>query len=148
MLGPWELVADDGTVMPVVVPGTVAQAHRGDDLDERTWVFRSTVLEVPADPVLVVGGVATSYEVIVDGTVLVSCRSMYTGHRLPVDVRAGSVVEIRCLPLATAMPDAKPPRARWRTRIVDDNSLRLVRTTLLGRCPGIAPGPPVVGPWR
>ena len=26
MLGPWELVADDGSVTPVVVPGTVTQA--------------------------------------------------------------------------------------------------------------------------
>ncbi|MCW2671624.1 MAG: glycoside hydrolase family 2 protein [Frankiales bacterium] len=148
MLGPWELVADDGSVRPVVVPGTVTQAFRDADLDDRTWVFRSTVLDVPPDPVLAIGGVATSYEVVVDGTVLVTCRSMYTCHRLPVSVRVGSVVEIRCLPLATAMPAGKPPRARWRTRLVDDGSLRLVRTTLLGRCPGIAPGPPVVGPWR
>jgi beta-mannosidase len=103
---------------------------------------------VPPEPVLVLDGVATSYEVVVDGTVVLPCRSMFARHRIPVTVEVGSVVEIRCLPLATAMPEGKPPRARWRTRIVDDGNLRLIRTTLLGRCPGIAPGPPVVGPWR
>jgi beta-mannosidase len=144
----WELVADDGTAVPVEVPGTVVQAF-GEDLDLRTWLFRTTVTAVPADPVLVLGGVATSYEVLLDGVVLVTGRSMYASHRIDVpDVRVGSVLEIRCLPLATALPDGKPPRARWRTRLVEDGSLRLVRTTLLGRCPGIAPGPPVVGPWR
>ena len=29
-----------------------------------------------------------------------------------------------------------------------DGNLRWFRTTLLGRAPGFAPGPPVVGPWR
>lgn len=148
MLGAWELVADDGSVTPVVVPGTVAQAFRDDDLDARTWVFRSRVEQVPPEPVLSVGGVATSYQVVVDGTVLVTCQSMHARHELPVDVQVGSVVEVRCLPLATALPAERPARARWRTRLVADNDLRLVRTTLLGRCPGIAPGPPVVGPWR
>ncbi|MFN2536617.1 MAG: hypothetical protein ABR549_00515, partial [Mycobacteriales bacterium] len=96
----------------------------------------------------VLGGVATTYEVMDDGVVLLSCRSLYARHRIPVRVQPGSVVEIRCLPLADALPGEKPPRARWRTQLVEDGSLRLIRTTLLGRCPGIAPGPPVVGPWR
>ena len=128
MLGPWELVADDGSVTPVVVPGTVAQAF-SDRLDERTWVFRALVTAVPDDAELAIDGVATSYEVAVDGTIVLRCRSMFAKHRIP-------------------LPEGKPPRARWRTRIVDDGSLRLIRTTLIGRCPGIAPGPPVVGPWR
>ena len=147
VLGPWTLTADDGTTVPVVVPGTVAQAF-SDDLDERTWVFGTTVTAVPDDPELVVDGVATSYDVLVDGVPVASSTSMYARHRIPVDVRVGSTVEIRCHPLATALPVEKPPRARWRSRIVDDGNLRLIRTALLGRCPGIAPGPPVVGPWR
>ena len=147
--GPWELEADDGTVVPVVVPGTVTQAHpQALDADERTWVFRTVVTSVPPDPVLVLEGVATAYQVFVDGQPLFSGASMYASVRVPVVVREGSVVEIRCLPLAAALPEEKAPRARWRTRLVDNNDLRLIRTTLLGRCPGIAPGPPVVGPWR
>ncbi len=148
----WELLADDGTVVPVQVPGTVSQAHPGAmDADERVWVFRTVVRSVPEGPVdLVLDGVATSYEVVLDGAVLATGRSMYAAQRIDVTavLRTGSQLEIRCLPLATALPEGKPPRARWRTRIVDDNDLRLVRTTLLGRSPGIAPGPPVVGPWR
>jgi beta-mannosidase len=147
VLGPWELVADDGATVPVTVPGTVAQAFQ-EDLDDREWLFRTTVLAVPDDPELVVDGVATSYDVLVDGTRVAGSTSMYARHRVPVTVRVGSVVEVRCHPLATALPADRPPRARWRTRLVDDGDLRLIRTALLGRCPGIAPGPPVVGPWR
>ena len=42
--------------------------------------------------------------------------------------------------------DARKPRARWRTRLVDDGNLRFFRTMLLGRVPGFAPGPAAVGP--
>jgi beta-mannosidase len=40
------------------------------------------------------------------------------------------------------------PRARWRTKLVAEPNLRFFRTMLLGRAPGFAPGPAVVGPWR
>jgi beta-mannosidase len=151
-LGPWELLSDDGVSVPVVVPGTVTQAYPGaTDADSRTWVFRTAVATVPDGPVdLVLEGVATSFEVLLDDVVLATGRSMFA--RTCVDVtgiaQVGSVLEIRCLPLATALPEGKPPRARWRTKLVEDSSLRLIRTMLLGRCPGIAPGPPAVGPYR
>jgi beta-mannosidase len=139
----WELVADDGTTRPVSVPGTVTQAFPDAlDADSRMWVFRTQLPDVPGD--LVLEGVATSYEVVVDGEVLLRERSMHARHRLAV---SGRVLELRCLPLATAAPESKAPRARWRAAIAD-NSLRLIRTCLLGRMPGIAPGPPVVGPYR
>ena len=148
----WELVADDGTVSAVQVPGTVTQAYPDAlDADLREWVFRTVLADVPPGPVdLVLEGVATSYEVVLDGTTVLRGRSMHEAHTVDVTSLAhqGCVLEIRCLPLATALPDGKPPRARWRSRLVEDNSLRLIRTTLLGRCPGIAPGPPVVGPYR
>ncbi len=148
----WQLLADDGTQTPVTVPGTVTQVFpQALDADERPWTFRTVVDEVPAAPVdLVLEGVATSWEAVLDGTVVADGRSMFAATRVDVTslVSKGSVLEIRCLPLATALPDGRPPRARWRTRLVADNNLRLIRTTLLGRCPGIAPGPPVVGPWR
>ena len=151
-LGPWVLEADDGTVTSVEVPGTVTQAHPdAHDADLRTWLFRTTVRALPAGPAdLVLEGIATSYQVLLDGQVLLTGTSMYAEHRVDVTDRlaVGSVLEIRCLPLATALPEGKAPRARWRSRLVDDGALRLIRTTLLGRCPGIAPGPPVVGPWR
>lgn len=151
-LGPWELLSDDGVTVPVVVPGTVTQAYPdATDADSRTWVFRATVLSLPEGPVdLVLDGVATSYEVVLDGSVVGVERSMFARLRLDVTaaVRVGSVLEIRCLPLASALPAEKPPRARWRTRLVEDGNLRLIRTMLLGRCPGIAPGPPAVGPYR
>jgi beta-mannosidase len=151
-LGPWELLSDDGLTVPVVVPGTVTQAYPdATDADSRSWVFRTTVVAVPAAPVdLVLDGVATSYEVVLDDVVIGSGRSMFAGMRLDVTghVQVGSVLQLRCLPLATALPAQKPPRARWRTKLVADSNLRLIRTMLLGRCPGIAPGPPAVGPFR
>ena len=47
---------------------------------------------------------------------------------------------------ASRAPRSRAPR--WRTRLVADNNLRWIRTTLLGRIPGFAAGPAPVGPWR
>lgn len=152
LLTEWKLVADDGSVVPVTVPGTVTQAFPDAlDADSRTWTFRTVLADVPAGRCdLVLDGVATSYEVRLDDRLLAVGRSMFSSMRLDVTGAAtpGARLEVRCLPLATALPPGKARRSRWRTRLVADDSLRLIRTTLLGRCPGIAPGPPVVGPWR
>jgi beta-mannosidase len=39
------------------------------------------------------------------------------------------------------------PRPRWKTRLVDKQGLRWIRTTLLGRIPAWTPAAPAVGPW-
>src|SRR4051794_8731575 len=98
--------------------------------------------------VLEVGGIATVWDLLVDGAVVASGRSMFERH--VVDVEAGDhEVRIVVHPL-TDLLDALPsrPRQRWRTMLVEDARLRWVRTQLLGRAPGFSPGPPVVGPYR
>jgi beta-mannosidase len=78
---------------------------------------------------------------------------MFLGARADVGalLRAeGNVLEIRCRALRDVLAEQpKRPRQRWRTKVVDNGgTLRFVRTSILGRAPGFAPGPPIVGPWR
>ncbi len=113
--------------------------------DDRDWWFR-TRLEVPAAATLRFGGLATHATVLVDGDAVAASASMW----LPLDVplAAGAhEVTVRCAALDPLLAVRRKPRARWRTRVAD-NALRFHRTTLLGRAPGFAPGPPVVGLWR
>lgn len=126
------------------------------DADERTHEFLARVRLGPDDldstSPLHVGGVATAYDVLVNGAVVLGGTSMFARHVVDVGAHLGvgdNEVLVRCHPLSTLL-DAVPrrPRARWRTWLVDEPRLRWVRTTILGRAPGFAPGPPVVGPWR
>ena len=97
---------------------------------------------------LEVGGIATVWDLLVDGEVVRSGRSMFERH--VVDIGPGEhEVRIVVHPL-TELLDALPgkPRQRWRTMLVEDARLRWVRTQLLGRAPGFSPGPPVIGPYR
>jgi beta-mannosidase len=95
------------------------------------------------------GGIATVADMYLDGALLLSSTSMYATHDVDVTGRLdrGATLEIRCHPLAPLLATPRKPRARWRTRLAD-GGLRFHRTMLMGRMPGTAPGPPVVGPWR
>ncbi|HEY8312476.1 MAG TPA: hypothetical protein VIG47_18040, partial [Gemmatimonadaceae bacterium] len=44
--------------------------------------------------------------------------------------------------------NARRPRPRWRTRLVSNQNLRWIRTTLLGRIPGWSNAAQPVGPWK
>ncbi len=119
----------------------------GPDADAVTHEF---VAHCTADApgVLEIGGIATVWELLVDGTAVASGRSMF--ERQAVDIAAGDhEVRIVVHPL-TELLDSLPsrPRQRWRTMLVEDPRLRWVRTQLLGRAPGFSPGPPLVGPHR
>ncbi|HEX3617936.1 MAG TPA: hypothetical protein VHU61_15450 [Solirubrobacteraceae bacterium] len=146
---------DDLDWRPALVPGTVAGA-RPDlnvDPDGRDWWFR---LRFAADAcrsdeqlILCLDGLATLSEVFLNGQPLLSSRSMFAAHELDVSavIEPSNELAICFRALAPQLAVRRRPRARWRTALVNGN-LRFFRTMLLGRAPGFAPGPAVVGPWR
>lgn len=100
--------------------------------------------------VLRLGGIATVADVALNGEHVLRSESMFVSHAIDVEhlLRdAGNELVIRCHALAPILAVPRKPRARWRTRLVD-NALRWQRTMLLGRAPGIASSPAAVGPWR
>ena len=149
--------------LPATVPGTAAGALRdagrrrhgdGRDLDAEDWWFRT---EFEADRpaageavLLRLDGVATAHEVFLNGESIGGGESMFAAAAIEVGDRlreGANQLAIRCLALDGRLGSRRKPRARWRTRLAD-NRLRFFRTMLLGRCPGFAPGPAPVGPWR
>jgi len=149
--------------LAATVPGTAAGAMReaglwraGDprDFDSCEWWFRTSFDAAPAGPgeevVLRMDGIATIAEVYLNGELLLLSESMFAAHAIEVGRRLAGANElvIRCRALSELLAVRRRPRARWRTRLLRDGSLRFFRTMLLGRMPGSAPGPAAVGPWR
>jgi beta-mannosidase len=124
----------------------------GPDADEVTHEFVARVALEAGEPAsLEIGGIATVWELLVDGVPVASGRSMFERQVVGLSVVEPGDHEVRIVvhPL-TELLDSMPskPRQRWRTQLVEDARLRWVRTQLLGRAPGFSPGPPVVGPYR
>jgi len=134
--------------------GASARAVAEARLDDRDWWFRRRLRAAPAAPgeqlVLTFDGLATLTEVYLNGSLILTSDSMFARSAVDVTELLGPDNELavcaRALRPALAAP--RRPRARWRTRLVEDGGLRFFRTMLLGRAPGFAPGPAVVGPWR
>ncbi len=150
--------------LPARVPGTVASAlaAAGRDLDARDldaedWTFLTTLPDVGAHHggeriVLRLGGIATIAEVLVDGRPVHSSPSMFARHAIDLTdaVRLDGLpvaLAIVCRSVAGALRERRP-RPRYRTRVVAEQQLRYIRTSVLGRAPGFAPGPAPVGPYR
>lgn len=139
--------------IPGQVPGTAASALREagqeppSDPDALDWWWTAEV-ELPAegDWELRLRGVATISEIWWDGRrvrrsvsglddAAVTVSGPVGPHRLAIVCRALSLV-----------PVPRRPRARWRSSLVGDQSLRWRRTPLIGRIPWAGTAP-VVGPW-
>ncbi|MEA2494703.1 MAG: beta-mannosidase, partial [Thermoleophilaceae bacterium] len=149
-----ERVRADGLSVTALGPWQVEPGPPGVDADASEFVFRTHFECAPPAAgeqlVLCLDGLATVATVELNGEPVLESESMWLRHEVDVGalVRDANELVIRCLPLAPLLAERRKPRARWRTRLVDDGNLRWLRTSLLGRMPGIAPGPPLVGPWR
>ncbi len=142
------------------VPGTVADALRDrgmapeDDIDALDWWFRTRFAASPVsddeEVTLTTGGLATVAEVYLNGQLVLGSESMFADHAVPVGawLAPDNELAICFRALAPRLAGARRPRARWRTALAASGNLRFYRTMLLGRAPGFAPGPPVIGPWR
>jgi beta-mannosidase len=149
--------------LDAAVPGTAAGALRaaglwqhGDDrdFDAEDWWFRTTFQAAAAQPgeqlLLCLDGLATVCDVYLNGKLLLANESMFAAHAVDIGalLTANNELAIRCHALAPLLAVQRRPRARWRTRVVADGTLRFFRTMLMGRAPGFAPAPAAVGPWR
>lgn len=120
------------------------------DFDAEDWCYR---VAFDADPgtawTLGLDGLATLAEVRVNGELVLESRNMFRAHRvaLPALQAAGNLLQIRFRPLAAELARRRP-RPRWRVPMLQQQQLRWLRTTLLGRTPGWSPPAAVVGPWR
>ncbi len=133
------------------VPGTAAEALRragrsGENLaDHDVWYQGAVTAAGPA--VLRFEGLATLAEVWLDDQLILTSKSMFQTHDVPV-LLSGSHRIWLCFRALNSQLDVKGPRARWRPRMIPRQGLRLFRTTLMGQMPGWTPSVDAVGPWR
>ncbi|MDX7953729.1 glycoside hydrolase family 2 protein [Lichenihabitans sp. Uapishka_5] len=156
--GAWATPADAaiGAWLPAVVPGTAAEALERAGRwtrdapaplhDQDVWYRTEIDRQGPAT--LVFEGLATIAEVWLDDALLACSETMFLPLQVPVDLRGRHRLTLAFRGLAADLAGRKGPRARWRTRMVEDARLRFVRTTILGHAPGWCPPIHVVGPWR
>ena len=147
--------------LPAAVPGTAMAAlfaaGRADfdhlpPLDTQDVWYRC---RIDADPVegpawLLFDGLATLAECWLDGESLLRSENMFLAHEVEVSGRlraGGSELLIRFASVQQAV-SARRPRPRWRTRLVEQQQLRWIRASLLGRIPGWSPAAPAIGPWK
>lgn len=138
------------------VPGTVASAWRDAgrwsvddsfDFDVDDWWFRCG-FDVIAGPARIeLGGIATIAEVWLNGVPLLDSDNMFHRHRLDVELQSRNELVVVCRSLAAHLAQRRP-RPRWRTRLVESQNLRWVRTSFLGRMPSAPPRSAPVGLWR
>lgn len=142
------------------VPGTVADALRASGqwdmdappaLDEHDWWYRCRFRcdQFAAGASLEFGGLATLAEVWLNGTPVLSSDNMFVAHSVETGnaLALDNELIIRFPSLAAAL-SVRRARPRWRTRLINNQNLRWIRTTLLGRMPGWSAAPQAVGPWK
>jgi beta-mannosidase len=164
VVDPAALARSGAPAVPAAVPGTVAGALREAgrwsfaataDFEADDWWFATRFDAAPVAPgeraALRLDGLATLAEVWLNGERILDSDSMFVAHSVDVTARLAPAnalaIRFASLPAAWARA-ARRPRPRWRTRLVDRQELRWVRTSLLGRIPAWSPPCPAVGPFR
>lgn len=137
------------------VPGTAAQALQAAGQfrvadptllhDKDVW-YHLTLAD-PGPRTLRFEGLATCAEVWLNAERLLESANMFRTHEIDVELTGDDHLFIVFRSLDKTI-ETKKGRARWRTKLVENNALRQVRTTLLGHMTGWAPAVHAIGPWR
>lgn len=149
----WWPAAVPGTAMAALFDAGQADFDHLPALDTQdVWYRCEFEAPAPADGrfSLLFEGLATLAECWLDGCSLLRSDNMFLAHAvaLPATSQGGRhCLLIRFASVSQAL-SARRPRPRWRTRLVEQQQLRWVRASLLGRIPGWSPAAPAIGPWK
>lgn len=148
-------LSNDLEWLPALVPGTAAAALAAAGrwtidaslpLHDRDVWYRAHLTE-RGRRTLRFDGLATIAEVWLNGKSLFASDNMFLAQEVDVELSGDDELAIVFRSLHKAL-EARKGRARWRTRLIENNVLRQVRTTLLGHMTGWQPAVHAVGPWR
>lgn len=153
-VGVWCVASVPGTVASSKPTVAEAGALTPKEYDDWDWLFRTTVdlpdSEEPTPRVLLeLEGLATVCEVWLNGIKVLDSRNMF--RRYTVDVSHAVQTKAELLLVFRGLNPIlaeKRPRPRWKTRLVEEQNLRFIRTSLLGRVASWAPRFGAIGPWR
>lgn len=149
---PGEL-ADAAGWLPAVVPGGVGSSPALVDADpdaavtadEHAWWFRRAVETGEGPHELVLDGIGTYADVYVDGEHVARSDNAFRAQHLPLDVAPGEHVLAVRIGALTEVAVPRRPRARWRSALLPDASMRWRRSPHLGRIPSWQGAAPYVG---
>lgn len=155
---PSDLHALNVKPIKAIVPGTVAQAYQAADIwsindsfdfDTKDWWYQTNFSYSPetTSPILNLQSLATLCDVWLNGKHILSSQNMFISHQLDVSeyLKQDNQLTLCFRSLKHHLAERRP-RPRWKTKLVEQQQLRWIRTTLLGRIPGWTPPVAPVGP--
>ncbi len=147
--------------LPAQVPGTVAQSLRlagqekslaAIESDSYDWWYSCEFSHAQKNGHqyhLSFAGLATLAEVWLNNRLILSAQNMFVPETIAVTEKLQPHNQlIICFRSTAEFLQEKRPRPRWKTNLVDNQQLRWLRTSLLGRIPGWCPNTKPIGPWR
>ncbi|MGI8546940.1 MAG: glycosyl hydrolase 2 galactose-binding domain-containing protein [Gemmatimonadaceae bacterium] len=149
-----------GTWLQAIVPGTVASSLQAagmwspsaaDPLDAHDWWYRCRFSwkRDGSRVSLALDGLATIADVWLNGAGILHSENMFVRNECDVtSVLRDDNELVICFASLESVLATKRPRGRWRSKLVDAQGLRWLRTTLLGRIPAWSATPRTIGPWR
>lgn len=145
--------------IPAFVPSTAASVLREAGLwsldgpprrfdAEDVWYRTKFSIETGANWTLCLDGLATIAEVWLNNERVLTSENMFIAHEISLENCSGEIELVLGFRSLDAHLKVRHPRPRWRAPMVENQQIRWVRTTLLGRTPGWSPPAAPVGPWR
>jgi beta-mannosidase len=154
---PQGLAAVDLEWLAMEAPGTAASALRAAglwtdettlDFDADDWWFRTTFDNDGSSTAhLRFEGIATLADVWLNGEHVLHSEDMFMANTIEHAIKDQNELVIVCRSVRNHLTKRRS-RGRWKTRLVELQQLRWVRTCLLGRMPTWPPVAAPVGPWR
>ena len=105
-------------------------------------------LDQRGDFILAFEGLATIADVWLDDRLILQSDNMFARHHVPLTLRGGETLTLAFRSLSKRLSEVTGKRARWRVPMITQQTLRFLRTTLLGHMPGWCPDVAITGPWR
>ncbi len=156
-----DIVFSTQTAVVTTVPSTVAEAldleppdcwTPPENYDDSDWWYKTEFdIETPCvDHLIAFEGLASIAEVWLNQKPILTTNNMFLKHQLDVSsiLKTNGNELIICFRSLSQELAQKKPRPKWKTKLIEKQSLRWFRTTLLGRIPGWTPPVSAVGPWK
>lgn len=152
-------ISENQNWLNAIVPGTVALSlqclnlwdiNQNKNFDSSDWWYRCNFnLEKKDTKYLYLNGLASLCDIWLNDKKILSTDNMFRSYKVDIsDTLQDANTIYLCFRSLTKNLELKRSRPAWKTKLVNNQQLRWLRTSLLGKIPGWTPPVSAVGPWK